>query len=180
MKLGNVSSLGLGLARTVLLVQTLSLAGCAGFTAPITSAELNAEADSCARSALCRTMIEDRPTVLALAANDATLCELNAQRAESILEREGVETRRYVVRLRPLDASGFRGADAQSQLLHTFVAAKVNEKWFAVDNGALPHCDGQVCRLSEALHDVEVVSSNNDYHVAVIQAAARTSVAGNP
>jgi hypothetical protein len=176
----NLKSVGTGLLRAAVVLQLLSLAACAGFTEPMTDMELRAEADSCARSALCRTLIEDRPTVLTLAANDAALCEINAQRAERVLEREGVETRRYVVRLNPIDKSGFRSAGAQSQLLHTFVAANVNNKWFAVDNGALPHCDGQVCRLSEALHNVELVSSNNDYHVAVMKAAAGASVAGNP
>jgi len=166
-----------GLLRGLLTISLLGLAACTSFTQPMTDLELRAEADQCARSTLCRALIEDRPPVLSLAVNDAALCELNAQRAERILEREGVETRRYIVRLQPASGEGFRSAAAQSQLLHTFVGARVDGKWFAVDNGSLPHCD-QVCRLSEALHNVELVSSNNDYHVAVAAAASAT-VASN-
>ncbi len=168
------------LLRSLIILPIFGLAACAGLTQPMTDMELRAEATSCAKSALCRVLIEDRPPVLSLAVNDAALCELNAQRAERILEREGVETRRFVVRLNPVNAGGFKTAGAQSQLMHTFVGARVDGKWFAVDNGSLPHCD-QVCKLSEALHNVELVSSNNDYHLAVVKAAAgNTAVASNP
>jgi hypothetical protein len=176
----SLKALGKNLLRGLIVVQALGLAACAGFTQPMTDMELRAEADSCARSTLCRALIEDRPAVLSLAVNDAALCELNAQRAERILAREGVETRRYIVRLKAKNQNDFRSSGAQTQLLHTFVAANVNNKWFAVDNGALPHCDGQVCRLSEALHNVDLVSSNNDYHLSVVRAAAGNSIAGNP
>ncbi len=168
------------LLRSLVILPILGLGACTSFTQPMTDMELRAEADSCAKSALCRVLIEDRPPVLSLAVNDAALCELNAQRAERILEREGVETRRFVVRLNPVNAGGFKTAGAQSQLMHTFVAARVDGKWFAVDNGSLPHCD-QICKLSEALHNVELVSSNNDYHLAVRKAAASgATVASNP
>jgi hypothetical protein len=168
------------LLRSLVILPILGLGACTSFTQPMTDMELRAEADSCAKSALCRVLIEDRPPVLSLAVNDAALCELNAQRAERILEREGVETRRFIVRLNPVDSRGFKTSGAQSQLMHTFVAARVDGKWFAVDNGSLPHCD-QICKLSEALHNVELVSSNNDYHLAVRKAAASgATVASNP
>jgi len=175
---GNMS-FGSGLLRTLAMVPVLALGACTGFSQPMSDLELRAEADACANSALCRTFIEDRPPVLSLAVNDAALCELNAQRAERVLEREGVETRRYIVRLKPVSSASFQTAAAQTQLMHSFVAARVNGKWFAVDNGALPHCD-QTCRLNEALHGVELVSSNNDYHVSVLKAAVSATVAGNP
>ena len=173
--LGN-ANLQACLLRAIVLVPVLALGACTSFTQPMTDMELRAEADSCAKSALCRTFIEDRPPVLSLAVNDAALCELNAQRAERILEREGIETRRYTVRLKPASNAGFQTAAAQTQLMHTFVGARVDGRWFAVDNGSLPHCD-QTCRLNEALHGVELVSSNNDYHVSVIKAAANAAVA---
>ncbi|MGD9582783.1 MAG: hypothetical protein AB7V26_03800 [Lysobacterales bacterium] len=156
------------LQHSLLLLATLGLGACASFSVPMTSTELAAESASCARSALCRTFIEDRPPVLALAVNDAKLCEVNAQTAETILTREGIETRRYTVRLKPNTSKGFSTDAAQSQLLHTFVAARVNTRWYAVDNGALPFCD-RVCRLSEALHGVEFVSSSDQPRVSVDQ-----------
>lgn len=136
----------------------LGLGGCAGFTQPLSDAELRAESDGCARSALCRTFIEDKPPVLASAVNGAALCETHARVAEAILAREGLETRRYIVRLKPA-RGGFDTAAAQTQLVHTFVAAQVNHRWYAVDNGALPFCD-RVCRLDEALHGVTVISGS--------------------
>ena len=134
------------------------LSGCASFTQPMSDAELRAESASCAQSALCRTFIEDKPPVLTLAVNSARLCETHARVAEGILAREGVETRRYTVRLKPA-RGGFDTPAAQTQLLHTFVAAQVNDRWYAVDNGALPFCD-RVCRLDEALHGVTIISGS--------------------
>lgn len=152
----------------LLLLAALGLGACASFSVPMSNAELAAESASCARSALCRTFIEDRPPVLALAVNDAKLCEVNARTAETILTREGIETRRYTVRLRPRAGHDFRSDAAQSQLLHTFVAARVDSRWYAVDNGALPFCD-RVCRLSEALHGVDLVSRGDQPRVSVEQ-----------
>jgi hypothetical protein len=154
------------LLKALSLMSLLALGACAGFTQPMTDLELRAEADRCANSTMCRTFIEDRPPVLALAVNDARLCETNARLAEDILKREGVPTRRFVVRLQPLRRSDFQTDSAQTQLLHTFVAANVNKRWYAVDNGALPFCD-RVCRLDEALHGVEVISGDADPEVSV-------------
>lgn len=156
------------LQQGVVLLLTVGLGACASFGEPMTRAELAAESASCARSALCRTFIEDRPPVLALAVNDAKLCEVNARTAETILTREGIETRRYTVRLKPRTGKGFNSEAAQSQLLHTFVAARVESRWYAVDNGALPFCD-RVCRLSEALHGVELVGTSDQPRVDVEQ-----------
>lgn len=152
--------------RMLSLMGLLALGGCAGFTQPMTDLDLRAESASCANSALCRTFIEDRPPVLAMAVNDARLCETNARVAESILKREGVSTRRFVVRLKPVNTRDFKTEGAQSQLLHTFVAANVNQRWYAVDNGSLPFCN-RVCRLSEALHGVELISGDTKSDVSV-------------
>lgn len=152
--------------RMLALMGLLALGGCAGLTQPMSDMELRAEADSCANSTLCRTFIEDRPPVLTLAVNDARLCETNARFAEAVLKREGVNTRRFVVRLKPLRSGDFQTAEAQTQLLHTFVAAKIDKRWYAVDNGALPFCD-RVCRLDEALHGVELISGSIKPEVSV-------------
>jgi hypothetical protein len=159
-----------GILRVLSMIGLLLLGGCAGFTQPMSDVELRAESESCARSALCRNLIEDRPPVLALAVNDARLCETNARIAESILAREGLATQRFVVRLNAPRSGDFQTAGAQSQLLHTFVAAQVNKRWYAVDNGALPFCD-RVCRLSEALHGVELISGSIKPEVTVGDAA---------
>jgi hypothetical protein len=167
-KQGNVAAIALrgrSLYRLALL-SLLALGGCASFTQPISDRELRAEAADCARSALCRLLIEDRPTVLTLAVNDARLCETNARVAESILQREGLATRRFVVRLKPTRRGDFQTEAARSQLLHTFVAAQIGKRWYAVDNGALPFCD-RICRLDEALHGVEWVSGDTKPNVAV-------------
>jgi hypothetical protein len=163
-----------GILRALSLIGLLVLGGCAGFTQPITDMELRAEAESCARSSLCRTLIEDRPPVLTLAVNDARLCETNARIAESILSREGVETRRFVVRLKAPRGDDFTTPAAQTQLLHTFVAAQIDKRWYAVDNGSLPFCD-RVCRLSEALHGVDLVSGSTkpEVNVGAVIVAAR-------
>ncbi len=159
-----------GILRVLSMIGLLVLGGCAGFTQPMSDMELRAESDSCARSALCRTFIEDRPPALSLAVNDARLCETNARIAESILVREGLPTERCVVRLKAPRRGDFQTAGAQSQLLHTFVAAQINNRWYAVDNGALPFCD-RVCRLSEALHGVELISGSTKPKVTVGDAA---------
>lgn len=158
-----------GLALTCLL----ALGGCAGFTQPMSDLELRAEADNCAQSALCRMLIEDRPPVLTLAVNEARLCETNARVAEAILLREGVPTRRFVVRLKPSRRGDYTTEAARSQLLHTFVAAQIDKRWYAVDNGALPFCD-RICRLDEALHGVEWVSGDIRPNVAVGNAVLAT------
>lgn len=155
-----------GILRMLSLMSLFVLGGCAGFTQPMTDMELRAEADDCAKSSLCRVLIEDRPTVLTLAANDARLCETNARIAEGVLEREGVETRRFVVRLKAPRSNDFKTEAAQTQLLHTFVAANVNKRWYAVDNGSLPFCD-RICKLSEALHGVELISGDIKPRVSV-------------
>lgn len=152
--------------RALSLIGLLMVGGCAGFTQPMTDMELRAESESCARSALCRGLIEDKPPVLALAVNDARLCETNARIAESILLREGVETRRFVVRLKAPRSGDFKTEGAQTQLLHTFVAAQIEKRWYAVDNGSLPFCD-RICRLSEALHGVELISGSTESEVTV-------------
>ncbi len=148
------------------LAGLFALGGCASFSEPMTDLALLKESENCAKSALCRTFIEDRPPVLTLAVNDAVLCETNARIAETILEREGVETRRYIVRLKPRRRDDFQSEAAQAQLTHTFVAANVSGRWYAVDNGALPFCD-RICRLSEALHGVEHVSGDTRLSVSV-------------
>ncbi len=155
-----------GILRMLSLMSLFAIGGCAGFTQPMTDLELRAEANSCAKSSLCRVLIEDRPTVLTLAVNDARLCETNARIAEGVLEREGVETRRFVVRLNAPRRNDFKTDAAQTQLLHTFVAANVNKRWYAVDNGSLPFCD-RICKLSEALHGVEVISGDVKPRVSV-------------
>ena len=155
--------------RLLSLIGLIALGGCAGLTQPMTDIELRAEADSCAKSSLCRMLIEDRPSVLALAVNDARLCETNARIAESILQREGVETRRYVVRLKAPRRGDFKTEAAQTQLLHTFIAANVGERWYAVDNGSLPFCD-RICKLTEALHGVELISGDSKPRVSVGEA----------
>jgi hypothetical protein len=157
------------LLRMLSLAGMLALGGCAGFTVPMSDMELRAEAENCAGSALCRLLIEDKPTVLTLAVNDARLCETNARVAERILQREGVETRRFVVRLKAPRHGDFKTEGAQTQLLHTFVAASINRKWYAVDNGALPFCD-RICRLDEALHGVQWVSGDTKPRVSVGEA----------
>jgi hypothetical protein len=134
----------------------LALSGCASFTVPLSDNALRAEDENCAKSSLCRLLIEDRPPALVRASNDARFCETNARIAESILNREGIETRRYQVRLPSNRKGDFKTAEAQTQLLHTFVGANLHGKWYAVDNGALPFCD-RICRLSEALHGVELI-----------------------
>lgn len=144
----------LPLLRGLAVLGLVMLGACMNLTRPPSLAEQQAESESCARSALCRVLIEDRPTVLVRALNPERLCELHAQTAEAYLKQEGLETQRYVVRLRPLDRHGFRSAAAKTQLTHTFVAAKVNNRWYAVDNGALPFCS-RICRLDEALHGVD-------------------------
>jgi hypothetical protein len=158
------------LLKLLSLITLVALSACAGFTQPMTDMELRAEGESCAKSALCRGLIEDRPPVLTLAVNDARLCETNARIAESILQREGIATRRFVVRLNAPRRGDFTSEAAKSQLLHTFVAANVNKRWYAVDNGALKFCD-RVCRLSEALHGVELISGDTNPHVDVGNAA---------
>lgn len=140
----------------LLTMALLALSGCASFTVPLADNAIRAEDDNCSKSALCRLLIEDRPSVLVRASNDARFCETNARIAESILSREGIETRRYRVRLPAAKKGDFKTAEAQSQLLHTFVGANLHGKWYAVDNGALPFCD-RICRLSEALHGVELI-----------------------
>lgn len=159
--------------RHIALAGLLALGGCAGFTEPMSDLALLEESENCAKSALCRTFIEDRPPVLMLAVNDAILCETNARTAETILGHKGIQTRRFVVRLKPRDKNDFKSAEAQTQLMHTFVAANVSGRWYAVDNGALPFCD-RVCRLSEALHGVEHVSGDTRPAVSVGNAAIAT------
>ena len=154
------------LKQIAVVFAALGLGACASFSVPMSSKELAAESAACARSALCRTFIEDRPPVLAKAVTSARLCEVHARTAETILTREGIETRRYTVRLRPRTQKGFRSEAAQSQLLHTFVAARVDNRWYAVDNGGLPFCN-RVCRLSEALHGVDLVASFDQPRVIV-------------
>jgi len=134
----------------------VALSGCASFTVPLSDNALRTEDENCAKSSLCRLLIEDRPPALVRASNDARFCETNARIAESILNREGIETRRYQVRLPTNRKGDFKTAEAKTQLLHTFVGANLHGKWYAVDNGALPFCD-RICRLSEALHGVELI-----------------------
>ncbi len=86
----------------------------------------------------------------------SALCELNARIAEDKLHAMGVETERVLVEINPANPGGFRSAGARAMLRHTFVAARVDGRWYAVDNGALPFCGG-ACRLDEALHGVRRV-----------------------
>lgn len=127
------------------------LGGCASFTEVPSYKEVFAEQVRCSKSALCRTFIEDKPPVLKLAINDAPIGALHAEAAECILKAEGIETRKVVVRL-----PGSNG----EKVLHTFLSAKIEGDWYAVDNGALPFC-GRVCKMAEALHNVELLDDGS-------------------
>jgi hypothetical protein len=133
-----------------MLMLTL-LGGCASFTEVPTYKEVFAEQVRCSKSVLCRTFIEDKPPVLKLAINDAPIGAVHAEVAECILKEEGIETRKVVVRL--------PGANGQ-KVLHTFLSAKIEGDWYAVDNGSLPFC-GRVCKLAEALHNTELLDDGS-------------------
>lgn len=143
--------------RTVLALTAFALlGGCASFTTVPTYTETFAEQVRCSKSLLCRTFIEDKPPILKLAINDAPIGAAHAEVAECILRKEGIPTRKIVVKL-----PGANGGTA----LHTFLSAQIEGHWYAVDNGALPHC-GRVCSMNEALHNVEVLDLGNGAQLA--------------
>lgn len=113
-------------------------------------------ATDCYHSGVCRAVIGALPPQIEAARNDEPLCDLNARVAEDKLQSMGVETKRMLVEFRPANPGGFKSPGAKAMLRHTFVAARVDGRWYAVDNGALPFCDG-ACRLDEALHGVRRV-----------------------
>lgn len=143
-----VNSFKSSLRGVMALLSMSLLGGCASFNEVPTYSEVFAEQVRCSKSVLCRTFIEDKPPVLKLAINDAPIGVAHAEVAACILEKEGIETRRVTVRL--------PGSNGQ-KVLHTFLSARIEGDWYAVDTGALPFC-GRVCTLAEALHNVELIS----------------------
>lgn len=128
-------------------------AGCRSFTEIVVENE-----PDCYRSKVCRTIIGAYPEQARFAKNDQSLCELNSKEAENNFEFLGIETRTYTVKLEPIERKGWKSEGAQSMLTHRFTAGKIDGRWYAVDNGMLPFCNG-ICRLDEALHGVKVIGS---------------------
>lgn len=131
--------------RAPFIVATLALAGCGLYVPKRTEvpwfeaasrAELQAERRQCYASGVCRALIDPRPPVLFEALSAEPQCAFHASHAEAYLHAAGYETR-------------FAAAGQ-----HTWAEAKIDGKWWAVDNGALPWCD-RVCTADEARHGVK-------------------------
>ena len=124
------------------------------FDAP-TAAETKAEQERCYRSRFCRALIDDRPPEVSAAVNGEPQCAQNANVAAQALLAAGHEVKIVEVRL-----PAWRSGNATpEQRLHAFAAARIDGKWWAVDNGALPAC-GRACKLSDALAGVEKVGES--------------------